>query len=216
MSPEQKNILLKIAKDTITAAVKDEPVSIPKFDDEGVRDRVLTEWKRVRARQLALQEAGNLAQTARDSGKSLKTAFADRPDIKVATEKPFSWMTRGALPALAYQVAPWISNLDGVDGTPGHDFMRTVFGLKQGEIGVAMNHSESAAYVIRLIAFNKSDDVLWGEFTADLTSGRYRSEYAAAGTAEQRQMMRAWQDELRGQAGLKWNRKADGEWPKDE
>ena len=34
MSPEQKNILLKIAKDTITAAVKDEPVSIPKFDDE--------------------------------------------------------------------------------------------------------------------------------------------------------------------------------------
>ena len=47
---------------------------------------------------------------------------------------------------------PKLSEVEGVD-MPGEAFMRTVFGLKKGEIGVAMNQPQTVAYVVKVIEF---------------------------------------------------------------
>ena len=49
----------------------------------------------------------------------------------------------------------------------GNDFMRTVYGLKVGEIGVAMNQPKTIAYVVQLVETTPSDSVLWQMFKAD-------------------------------------------------
>lgn len=187
--------------------VMDEKEEIPKFEDPGVRGQVLEAWKVREARKLALQEAANLAETARKAGKSLKDSFVNRPDFKVTLTPPFSWMTNPMVPTGMTRAQPRMSDVTGVE-MAGPDFMRTVFDLDKGKIGVAMNAPQSIVYVVRVVEFNKSDTTLWEEFTADLTTGRYGT-YAAAAIDDQIQIVRAWQRELETAAGLEWQRKAD-------
>ncbi len=205
--------------------VQDEPDKVLEFDDDGVCEQVLTEWKRVRARQLARKQAERLAQTAREELKSFKDTYGTRPDVEVVQTTPFSWMTSGLVPSMSMQALPWVSRVQGEDtqgydfegeDMPGQEFMQTVFGLEKGGIGVAANHTKSVVYAIRLKEFNKSDTVLWDEFTADLTSDRYMSVYAKAGMDDQHQVAQAWRAELRAAAGLTWNRKADHPWPSEK
>ena len=57
-------------------------------------------------------------------------------------------MTYGSVPADASASPPKLSEVEGVD-MPGEAFMRTVFGLKQDGIGVAINTPQTVAYVVR-------------------------------------------------------------------
>ncbi len=82
---------------------------------------------------------------------------------------------------------------------PGPAFMRTVFDLTKGDVGVAMNEPQTIAYVIRVIDFEPSLDTLLGRFKHET----FRS-YETVSLEDQLEMMRAWRKEFRANAGLKW------------
>ena len=175
---------------------------IPKFDDPGVRERVLRTWKMIHARPLALKAAESLAAEARKTKKPLKQAFADRPKLHVVAPPPFSWMTFGNVPLGSSSNADR-SQVTGVDNA-GEEFMRTVFHLEPGQIGVAPNAPQNVAYVIQLSGFSPSHEVLWKEFEVDDFS-----KYAPVAMEDQQRIIRAWLDEIKSSAGVEWKRKAD-------
>ncbi len=182
---------------------KDVKDRIPKLDDKGVSQRVSWAWKLNRARRLAIKEAEKLAAEARKSKKSLKDTFAKIPGVAVTTTAPFSWMTHGAVPAMMSQQPPKLSEVDGVD-MAGEDFMRTVFNLDVGQVGIAMNQPQTAVYVVRPTRVNPTSTVLWELFLVDDFS-----KYASVAYGDQRQILDSWQDELETAAGLTWQRKPD-------
>lgn len=178
--------------------VDDQKPRVPKFEE--LRGEVLHTWKLVQARGLAQQRAEQLAALARKSGRSLADTFADRPDIKVLNPKPFSWLaTFGAL-STEEQPAYFLSGVEGVDA-PGEEFMRAVFSLPEGGVGVALNAPKTMAYVIRVEQFAPAEVVLWEGFQVD----RFAA-YLSAASRDQWEMMRAWRDSFRRAAGLEWER----------
>jgi len=186
---------------------------VPAFDDEGVRERVLRAWKLVQARGLARREAERLAEQARKAGKPLEEVFARQTGVVVHESEPFSWMTYGAFPAWWAQVPPEISRIRSEDkdaktgaqseivDTPGNEFMRTVFRLDQGQIGVAMNQPETVVYVVRMAEVMPA---LWQAFLAE-DFGRY----ARVAESDQRSLVLAWRESIREEVGLKWHREQD-------
>jgi hypothetical protein len=176
---------------------------VPKFDDKGVRERVLHEWKMIRARKLALAAAQTLASEASKADKSLKKAFADRPDMRVILPPPFSWMTFGNVPLGSAPNAVRRSVVTGVEEA-GDEFMRTVFHLTPGQIGVAMNAPQTVAYVVQLTEFTPSYNVLWKQFEVDDFN-----KYTPVAAGDQQQVVRAWLDEIKKSSGVQWMRKSD-------
>jgi hypothetical protein len=176
---------------------------IPKFEDDGVRDRVLHQWKMIRARKLALEKADTLAAEAAKSGKSLKQTFENDSNLQFVTPPPFSWLTFGNVALGSAPGAVRISAVPGV-GSDAEDFMRTVFHLKPAEVGTAFNAPQTVAYVVRLTELTPSREVLWKQFEVDDFS-----KYAPAAQSDRQKLMRAWLEEIKTLAGLKWNRKAD-------
>jgi len=176
---------------------------VPEFTGKGVRERVLRAWKMVHARPLALKDADALATAARKAKKPLKQALADRPDLRIVMPPAFSWITFGNVALGSAPNAARISSVAGVD-IAGEEFMRTVFHLEPVQIGVALNAPMTVAYVIRLNELSPSQEVLWKQFEVDDFS-----KYAPAASTDQRQIMRAWLDELKASAGLEWKHKPD-------
>ncbi|MCS7237834.1 MAG: hypothetical protein NZ899_06145 [Thermoguttaceae bacterium] len=139
---------------------------IPSLDDPGMREKVLRTWKFIQARQLARAEAEKLAAEARQAKKPLAEVFASRQDIKVEQSEPFTWLT-STLPLVFWmQDRPRISQVKGVD-RPGEEFMRTVFRMRPGDVGTAMNHPQTVAYVIRVVEIQPPEDILWQQFTTE-------------------------------------------------
>ncbi len=169
----------------------------PTFEE--VRGEVLDAWKREEARKLAVAEAEKLAEQARQSKKSLREVFADRADLPVTAPPPFTWKWGGFM--LGSQEIP--VRMSKVEGVPdaGDDFMRAVYGLDVGEVGVAMDATKSTAYLIRLENSTPDLNVLHTMFL-----GAPYSDYARAGmdAAQQRQMN--WRQELDTQAEVNWLR----------
>ena len=174
---------------------------IPEFTSKGVRERVLRAWKMIRARSLALKDADAMAAEARKVKKPLKEALASRPDLRVIMPPVFSWDTFGNVPLGSAPTAARISNVAGVDFA-GDEFMGTVFHMEPSQVGVAMNAPKTVVYVIRLDKLSPSQDVLWTQFEVDDFS-----KYGPAAATDQRQIYRAWLDELKTSAGLEWKHK---------
>ncbi len=72
---------------------EDEKEHVPQFTDDGVRDEVLRSRKMIHARSLAMNQAKSLAAEAAKTRKSLKQAFADRPDLRILMPPKFTWLT---------------------------------------------------------------------------------------------------------------------------
>ncbi len=77
--------------------------------------------------------------------------------------------------------------------------MRAVFALEEKQIGLAMNTPQTVAYVIRLVSYNPSQEVLWRIFLVDDFS-----KYAAPARVDFSQDTRQWLEDLKKSAGLKW------------
>ena len=168
-----------------------------------MRQRVLRAWKMTKARPLAVKEANAMVDEMREDKKTLKEVVADRPDRKAIMPPPFSWITFGNVPLGSAPQAARISNVPGVEFA-GTEFMRTVFHLEPGELGVTMNAPQNIAYVIQLNEFSPSREVLWTEFEVDDFS-----KYVPAAADEQRQIVSAWLKELQSEAGVEWQRDPD-------
>ncbi|NQT13911.1 MAG: hypothetical protein HQ582_14250 [Planctomycetes bacterium] len=167
-----------------------------------VRQRVLRQWKMIQARGQAIAKAEALAEEARQAKKSLAETFADRPDLVVTGSEPFSWVTHGNIPAMWAQGPPSLSKIQGVD-MAGDELMREVFGLKEGEIGTAVNQPQTSAYVVRLTDSNPLPDVLWRMFLSESYFGYFRVASQDLSTAEE-----AWIDGIKSDVGFAW----DPEW----
>ncbi len=174
---------------------------IPKLSDSAIHQEVLHTWKMVQARSLAKAEATKLAEEARKANKPLKDVFAGRQGITVMESGPFSWLTYGSLPQMAWnRRPPMLSTVEGVDA-PGPDFMRTVFRLAPGEVGVATNEPETVSYVVRAVKFTPSPDVLWTMFLEE-----HVGRYMAAAAQDAQETMASWLNHLRQSSGLEWKR----------
>jgi len=177
---------------------KDAKEEVPRFDDPGVRDEVLRQWKMIRARELAKKGAEALAVQARDADEPLKQFFAGRPKLEILTPPPFTWMTLDEV-ALSYAQNSYISDVKGGVDFAGGEFMRTVFRLKPGEVGLAMNNPQTVAYVIRLIEFSPPYEAIWEQFQVD----GFR-KYEAVAREDRNQIVRSWLIEIKANARFEW------------
>ena len=171
----------------------EEKEEAPKFDDEGMRDQVLREWKKIEARKLALAEAEKLAKQAGDAGKPLAEVFADMSKWHVLTPPTFSWMSINSASMSCYLTA-----VEGVE-IAGPEFMKTVFGLEPGKVGSAMNAPQTIVYVVQVKEFSPSYDELWSQFQ--------KTDFRMYGSILQQEFAsksRAWLVDLQNQADFQW------------
>ncbi len=172
----------------------------PKWEEEGVRQTVLDAWKLVKARDIAKQAAEKLLAEARKSGKPLKEVFAGRADVEVLDPPEFTWMTAGSVAPLLSAGRLEVSAVGGVEW-PGNEFMRTTFDLSPGETAVAMNQPRTVVYLIRVVDFTPSDNVLWESFT----TLEYR-HYAQIAANDMQAKLFGWFAQIQDAIGLKWDR----------
>ena len=172
---------------------------VPEFAE--IKDDVESAWRFGEARALATARANELAAEARASGESLATTFTGNDDLEVVTTGSFSWLTAGSVPQFSSPRLQ-ISEIEGVD-RPGPDFMRTAFSLPAGEVGVAMNHPESVAYVIRVTNEDTSVELLQDQF---ITANQ--NMYLQVGQSDMQKVYTTWRENLLADAGVHWERPA--------
>ncbi len=172
----------------------------PKWEEEGVRQAVLDAWKLVKARDLAKQAADKLLAEARKAGKPLKEVFAGRADLDVLDPPEFTWMTAGSVAPLLSAGRLEVSAVGGVEW-PGNEFMRATFDLPAGESALAMNQPRTFIYLIRVVDFIPSDNVLWESFT----TLEYR-HYAQIAANDMQAKLFGWFAQIEDAIGLKWDR----------
>ncbi len=173
----------------------------PTFDE--AREAVLTAWKTIEARKLALKQAETLAAEARKAEKGLAEAFPDRASQVVKVEN-FTWLSEGAVPVTQFGGGQLeISELPGIEA-PGDRFMAAVYALVPGEVAAAINTPETFAYVVRMTGQKSSDDILRTRFLA----ATYET-YFRAGSSNEQKFVDNWYKNLETAAGLTWVRPAD-------
>lgn len=171
-----------------------EDESVPELDD--VREEVIDAWRRAEALKLARGYAEKLAKQAKD-GESL-TALLDEEQAKEVVETgKFSWtfdMGTGV---------PRISPVVGVE-SPGDDFMKAVFALKEGEVGVAVNEPQSIVYAVRFIREPRTEEQRRTEFMERMQTGGMFAIYPHMAAVQG--IMVDWRKDLEKEMELKWER----------
>lgn len=168
---------------------------VPEFAD--VRSKVLRVWKIVKARDLAVKKADELADEATKAQRPLKDVFASRSGLTVIQPPPFSWLTRG-IANVDNRSPPRESEIEGIE-SPGPNFMQTVFNLGVGGAGEAMNKPQTMVYVVRVQALEPSREVLRAGFLADDFSLYYEVAMEDRQRAQER-----WVKGIESEAGLTW------------
>ncbi len=112
-------------------------------------------------------------------------------------------MTIGNVPQNPFAMEPRQSEVEGVD-QPGEQFMRTVFSLPQGGVGVASNEPQSIVYVVQLSEYARPLDELRMDFASEQPM-----RYLGVAHEDQRQLYMAWLDNLEKTASVRWLRPAD-------
>lgn len=177
-----------------------------------VRDKVVRQWKlgagleddTDHARGIARQKAKSLVSKLGD-GKSMAD-LEDRPSgSELIDTEFFSWLTMGSAPGYStWQQPPVrISPIEEID-QPGPEFMQTVFGLAEGEAGVAMNFPKNYVYVVRLKSQNKSADVLQQNFLDEFEDRVVSQTIQAAAQLDLNSLRRAWFNEMDDEVDLVW------------
>ena len=116
-------------------------------DLDEIRDEVVRAWKLREARDLAMAEGEQAAATARAQGTKLSEACA-KPGRNFLDTGEVTWMTGGSV-GLQAGGLPQPSTIPGVE-FPGPDLLKTMFRLREGEVGVALDAPQATAYVIRV------------------------------------------------------------------
>ena len=96
-----------------------------------------------------------------------------------------------------------LSEIDGIDQA-GPDFMRAVFALDVGQVGVAMNHPKTHMYVIRVTFQNKSAEVLQSDFLARLEDRGMQQQVNSAAQLDHQLLSERWFEEVDRSLHLIW------------
>jgi hypothetical protein len=141
----------------IVMKTEDVPRRIPEFKE--VRDQVVAAWKQREAAKLAEKKAQELAAEIQKSNTPFdQFFFADRGYEVVKETALFSWLNFPAGQA-DFRTPPSFGDVPELKGV-GPAFMEAAFGLKDNEAVGLLNYDQSAAYVIRLVRKQWSDDDL--------------------------------------------------------
>ena len=143
--------------------VEDAAMHVPDFKEPGVREQVITAWKRLEALPLAEKRAKELAQRAQTKDKSFEEALSGETvtgDAKgsalvVAESKEFSFWREPAAPNPFNRSREEPVQLDDpiVVKKPSRKFMHTVFEeLNEGDVGVALNGDATIYYVVKVLS----------------------------------------------------------------
>jgi hypothetical protein len=179
----------------------DKPAFVPPLDT--IREKVVYAWKMIKARDLAQKRADELAGQARAAKRPLAEVFTGQPDLKVTETAPFSWLTTGNVPQDPFGSQPRLSEVDGVEHA-GEAFMKAVFGLSPGEIGVASNNPQDTYYVVRLVDYDRPTEELRNEFATEPPT-----RYMSVADVDRREIYRTWLADLEREAKVHWVRPAD-------
>jgi hypothetical protein len=180
---------------------QEEAAFVPALDK--IREKVVAAWKMIKARDFARKRANEYATQAQAARKPLKEVFASQGNLKVTETAPFSWLSIGTVPFDPAGMQPRISQVSGVDH-PGPEFMETVFRLSPGDVGVALNHPEDTAYVVRLVEYERPLDELRKDFAVEPAM-----RYQLVARPDQRKIYLAWLHDLNTDAAVHWLRAAD-------
>lgn len=141
----------------------------PKLDD--VRDRVVAEWKRVQAAELAQKKAEEVAAQISESGKTIADYFAqaDEPLVPVADVQEtdtFSLLSLGRIAPTARQVPLRLSQPEPLVAA-GPELLEAAFDIEPGEVIAQLNHDHSIAYLLRVAQRIGTEDELRSNFIRD-------------------------------------------------
>ena len=148
-SPKSKYAYWKIAEI---------PSKVPELKNEATRQLAVEAWKFEQARLLAEKRAAELAELVKKSPTDVPAALSgqtingskDSPAVTVRETPKFTWMrVSQSVPTMGLAF-PVESFIDGVDQA-GSDFMKLIFEqLRDGDVGVGLNHPKTAFYVVRV------------------------------------------------------------------
>ena len=164
---------------------------------EECRDEVIKSLKLREAWKLAEAAARAEADRLRSSGQSLSETFRGQADRPVISTGSFSWMTPSMVPYLP----PQISRVPGIQ-YPSQEFMREVFQLPVGGIGVASDSPRRTVYVIYLKSEDADPEKLRKTFLATGVS----MEVMQLAQLENRDLLKSWYEAYEKEMGVKWER----------
>ena len=166
---------------------------------EDIRDQVVRAWKLQQAQPLALEAARSKADEVRQKNATLRDLFGEQ----VLEVGPFTAATMGNIPSGMGRQEPRLTKLPDLDNA-GPEFMDLVANLQKGQVGAAMNHPRTVAYVVQVTAEISDPVVLRSEFAAR-TATNYQS-FATVGMPEKQDAYQTWIEHLEREADLHWLR----------
>ncbi|MBI2481642.1 MAG: hypothetical protein HYV60_24255, partial [Planctomycetia bacterium] len=175
--------------------VAEEQAYVPELKD--IRDEVIDYWKRREAFVIAKAEAEKLAKEA-SADKPLGESLSAHDGLEIIQPAAFSWMSTGSTP-FGGAGAPTLSQVEGVEAA-GNEFMRSVFSLKKGEVGIAVDQPEAMVYVVRIAAETPSDEMLREQF---LASG-VTPEMSQIAFVEIEDVWQDWYNDLEKEMNVEW------------
>ncbi len=202
---------------------KNAEAHLPKLDDPGIREQVITAWKQFQARKPAEQRAEQLAEIVRKTAQDEKTMEEVLSGQTVTGKEggleltvrddgeSFSWLrTPVALGPMAFaKPRPELSTINAVEKA-GSEFMRVVFDeLKKYDVGVAPNADRSVYYIAKVKnrSANSPEDrkafqdqfmreTLFGIRLPQQFGGGATSSYLYLTTGEQAAANQRWSEQL--------------------
>ena len=182
--------------------VGQEEATTPEFDD--IKDLVADKWKMEQAASLALAAAEEQAKKARDADKPLSECLSF-PNAAIFESGEVAWLTTGNLP-MGGGNQPRFSELPGVEA-PSDEMYRTLFRLQPGKVGVAMNDTKTAAYVMRPKGTVEDTTKRAEEF---FSTGLNTPTLYPILRNESLSLLSSWYEELKDRYELEWLREPQG------
>jgi peptidyl-prolyl cis-trans isomerase D len=173
---------------------KDEPPHVPALDE--VRSDVILAWKLAQARPLAEKAAREIAEQIKSKGGTIKEPKVD--SYSVRTIPPVSRTQQSFQPASMFEPSPVTETPIPEVSHPGEAFRDTYFGLRKGEVEVAVNQPKTVYYVL---TEDRREPATFAALYSP-NSDEFRYKAMARETAARRQDAQ-WMGWLRQQAGLK-------------
>ncbi|MCA9152105.1 MAG: hypothetical protein KDA92_22535, partial [Planctomycetales bacterium] len=169
--------------------------SVPTLEE--ARDEVVRAFKKQQAIELAKEEAKKGAESVRQSGQRPSDVYLNDSNRKVLKADSITWMTSGA----AMGRPPQISQIPGIRYA-GDSFMKSLFRLEQGEVGVAVDQPESTAYLLFVVSVDSDVKQLREQF---YRAGPNTDTLALAMQENQTRLV-DWYQSLEKSLGVKWQR----------
>ena len=171
------------------------PEQIPPLDD--IRGDVVRDWKMDNAHSYAKEAAKAAAEELRKNNQSPADAYRTDPNKEVIESDQFTWMTAPSVPYLPAR----LSTIPGIRFA-GNDFMKAVFSLGKGDIGVASDNPEKTVYLVYLKSEASAPDQLKENFLR--TGPSFEVQNLAA--SEARNLLSEWYTEYEKELEVKWIR----------